>query len=76
MVKPNELLSQGFEFINDSQEAMIYYIDNSPKKVITYLDGTFELGLNGCCWTQLNIDNINDLILTIDLLSTDGNTLC
>lgn len=32
MVKPNELLSQGFEFINDSQEAMIYYIDNSPKK--------------------------------------------
>jgi hypothetical protein len=76
MVKPQELLPLGFWFIDGTPEALIYYIDGNPKKIITYLEGTFELGLNGCCWTQLNIDNINDLILTIDLLSTDGDTLC
>lgn len=73
MIEPKDLLPLGFGFIDGIPELMVYYIN--PSICITYADGTFELGLNGCCWTRLNIDSVNDVILTIELLS-DGDPIC
>lgn len=73
MVTIQELLTEGFSFIDGIPEALIYNI--TPTICITYLNGVFELCLNSCCWSKLNIDNINDLILTIELFK-NGEPVC
>ena len=75
MVEPKELLPLGFSFIDGLPEALIYYLNESKSACITYTEGIFNLGINACCWTTLNIENINDLILAIELLQ-DGDPVC
>lgn len=75
-----ELLGLGFVFSNGLDDNQLCkYLDEGLSKMIHWDGVEFKLVLNGCCFTKLNIENINDLILAIDLLQNNEvykNGLC
>ena len=80
MIRIEELLGLGFVFSNGiDNNQLCKYLDEGLKKMIHYDGVGFKLVLNHCCFTILNIETINDLILAIDLLQnneTFNNALC